>query len=153
MIQRIQTVYIAIAVLLTVACLCLQIGSFDLEGLTVGREYNLWIIDEAGKYHFSTWTLFAVLVPYAPSGLYTIFSFNNRRSQALMCLFNILLIIGWYILYVVYGQILPGDVIAQSNFKPALFASFPALSAIFYILAHRGIVADDKLVRAADRIR
>ncbi len=153
MIQRIQTVYIVIAVMLTLACLCLQIGYFNLEGLTVAREYNLWITDETGKCDFITWPLFAILVPSAALGIYTVFAYNNRKSQARMCIFNVLMIVGWYILYGVYSRVLPGDTVRQSDFVPTIFAAFPALSALFYVLANRGIVADERLVRAADRIR
>lgn len=159
MIQRIQTVYLILAVVLTFACQCLQIGSFEVNGLIIGREYNLWIkvydqlaADSAGIY-FATWPMFAVLLLSMTLGIYTIFVYSNRRNQARLCTFNLLLLIGWYVLYGVYSRVFIGRTIAESEFIPSVFAAFPAFAIIFYIMAHRGIMADEKLVRAADRIR
>lgn len=153
MIQRIQTVYIVLAVVFTIACLCLQIGTFDNDGLVVGREYNLWLIDGMCTYSLVTWPMFAVLVLSAALGIYTIFVYSNRRNQARLCVFNLLLLVGWYILYGVYSRVLAGGALEQADFVPSMPAAFPGLAFVFYILARRGIMADERLVRAADRIR
>lgn len=153
MIQRIQTVWMALAVVFTIACLCMQIGAFSVDGLTVVREYNLWLIDDnASEHQFSTWPMFAVLVPSAALGIYSIFSYSNRKVQARFCMFNVLLLVGWYILYVVYSRILGGGE-ADMDFSPAVAAGFPAVAVILYVMARRSILADEALVRAADRIR
>ena len=49
MIQRKQTLYLMAAIILTVICLCMQIGSFKAGGLEVARVYNLWFTDPFGK--------------------------------------------------------------------------------------------------------
>lgn len=152
MIQRIQSVYLFVAVALSVACLCLQIGIFSDGGLVVAREYNLWSVQQDGSWTFSQWPLFAVLLLSAAVGAYAIFAFRNRLAQARLCLFAVLLIVGWYVLYFVYGQVLSGGQSGVS-FTPSLTAALPAVSVVFYLLARRGIKADERLVRAADRIR
>ena len=73
MIQRIQTVYMALAVVFTVVCLCLPIGVFCADGLTVIREYNLFLADDSAAHSYDTWPMFAVLVPSAALGIYSIF--------------------------------------------------------------------------------
>ena len=40
-----------------------------------------------------------------------------------------------------------------TTFKPAFAACLPLVTIILYLLARAGIIADEKLVRAADRIR
>ena len=84
MIQRKQTLYILAAIVMTVICLCMQIGSFKAAGLEVARVYNLWFTDPVGKHHFDTWPLIAILLPTAVLGTYTIFLYHNRKIQALV---------------------------------------------------------------------
>ena len=79
MIQRKQTLYILAAIIMTVICLCMQIGSFKAAGLEVAKVYNLWFTDPLGKHHFDTWPLFAVLLPTTAIGTYTIFLYRNRN--------------------------------------------------------------------------
>lgn len=152
MIQRIQTVYLILAVVFTVACLCLQIGAFETLEHIIVREYNLMIVDDnAAEHQFDTLPMFIVLVVSAFLGIYSIFVYGNRVVQARFCTFNILLIVCWYILYAVYSRILLGDVFG--TFTPSVPAVFPLFAMIFYMLARRGIMADERLVRSADRIR
>ena len=93
------------AVILTVICLCMQIGAFNLGGVDVAKVYNLWFTDPIGKRHFDVWPLMAILLPTAALGTYAIFIFHNRKAQALLCALNALLIAGWYVCFFVVGQI------------------------------------------------
>lgn len=157
MIQRIQTIYLLLAVVFSVLCLCMQIGTFSIDGLTVAREYNLWLlhVDNAPTHYFSfaTVPLFVVLLLTAALGVYTVFVYRNRIIQARFCMFNMLLLVGWYIVYIVYRYILIEGGGKPVDFTPSVAAFFPAVSFILYLLARRGVLADEKLVRAADRIR
>ena len=152
MIQRSQTVYMALAVVFTVVCLCLPIGVFCADGLTVIREYNLFLADDSAAHSYDTWPMFAVLVPSAALGIYSIFVYVNRRVQARFCMFNVLLLIGWYVLYAVYSRMF-GVGEGTVDFQPTVYAAFPCVALIFYVMARRAIMADEALVRAADRIR
>lgn len=156
MIQRIQTVYMALAVVLTVACLCLPVGVFTYDelahaGIITINEYNLClVVDDIVEY--TTWPMFAVLVPSAALGVYSIFAYGNRRAQARFCVFNALLLVGWYVLYAVCSRVCStGNGIF--DFRPTVFAAFPCVALILYMMARRAILADEALVRAADRIR
>ena len=60
MIQRKQTLFLMAAIILTVMCLSMQIGSFEVAGIGVSKVYNLWFTDPIGKHHFDTWPLMAV---------------------------------------------------------------------------------------------
>ena len=161
MIQRIQSVYMLLAVVLTVVCLCMQVGTFLVADLPVMSEFNLWCTDALGGRHYLTWPLFAVLVLSAAIGLCNIFLYRNRKVQARICLLNALLLVGWYILYVVFahvafsmvaGKMLATDLI-EATFRPSVVAALPAVALLLYVMARYAIRADEKLVRAADRIR
>lgn len=151
MIQRIQSIYLLIAVVVNIVCLCLQIGSFISNDMITANVYNLWTVNAIdGSRVFNTWPLFAILIFSSAIGIYTIFMYSNRIVQARFCVFNSLLIIGWYILYAVFAHVLANN---GEQFSPAFAAILPIVSLIGFILARRGIIHDEKMVRAADRIR
>ena len=151
--QRKQTLFLLAAVILTVVCLCMQIGSYNAAGLDVARVYNLWFTDPLGHRHFDTWPLFAILLPTAALGAYTIFIFRHRKIQALFCALNVLLIVGWYICFFVVAQTVDNKTWGTVDFRPSWPAVLPAIALIFYLMARHAINADEKLVRSLDRIR
>ena len=151
--QRKQTIYLVVAVILTVICLCMQIGSYNAAGLDVSWVYNLWFTDPLGHRHFDVWPLFAILLPTAALGAYTIFIFHNRKIQALFCALNALLIVGWYICFFVVAQMVDDKSWGTVDFVPKWPAVMPAIALIFYLMARHAILADEKLVRSMDRIR
>ena len=71
----------------------------------------------------------------------TIFLYAKRVLQTKICLVALLLVFAWYIgLAVIQGYVNTVDCL-------------PMIEAILIFLARRGIIHDEKLVRAADRIR
>ena len=116
MIQRKQTIFLLIAVIL-------------------------------GMVHFQAWSLFAVQMLASAISLIAIFLFKRRPLQATLCLVAILANLVWYIVLAV---------LIQQGLQPEalpLTASLPIVAAILCLMARRGVLADEKLVRAADRLR
>ena len=150
MIQRKQTVFLFLALLATIACLCLPVGSFEPQGMgTENQLMNLWINETNGGRNFCVWALFAILLVTCPINTFAIFDYHNRKRQARFCMFSMLMIIGWYIVYGVFSQVLmPGF-----TFHVEFAACLPVIAFILLWLARRSILADEALVRAADRIR
>ena len=152
MIQRIQTIYLLAAAVVAVVCLCLPVGTYGSGGLVVSKAYNLWIASPNGLRDFSVWPLFAVLAFVAAISLYAIFVYSNRIVQARFCMFGMLLLLGWYILFFVLSRFVTvGE--GATEFTPSLTCALPVVSMVLIFLARRAILADEKLVRAADRIR
>lgn len=150
MIQRKQTVFLFLALLATIACLCLPVGRFEPQGMgTENQLMNLWINETNGGRNFSVWALFAILLVTCPINTFAIFDYHNRKRQARFCMFSMLMIIGWYIVYGVFSQVLmPGF-----TFHVEFAACLPLIAFILLWLARHSILADEALVRAADRIR
>lgn len=147
MIQRKQTVFLLLACAAAVVCLCLPLGSLELAGM--GKEpvlYNLASIDGNGAFNFRYCALSVLLSLSGLLSLVTIFLYKNRKLQMKLCKGNLVLLVLWYALltYIIY---------ANENFHQAIAACLPFVSAVFVWLAHRGILSDERLVRAADRIR
>ena len=142
MLQRIQTVYLLIIVVLTVATLFLPLAvlqqgdalfSFDASGLStmIGEPELL----------YPAWGLFALTAIIAIIALVTIFLYRKRILQIRLCVF---------FAFLIYS--LKGDMEGASvSVKIAL--SFPLVNLILDYLAIRNIGADEALVRSLDRLR
>ncbi len=110
---------------------------------------NLWLTDANGGRNFNVWALFAILLVTCPIDLFAIFDYHNRKRQARFCLFSMLMIIGWYVVYGVFSQVL----MTGFTFHIEFAACLPLIAFILLWLARHAILADEALVRAADRIR
>ena len=139
MIQRKQTVFLFLALLATIACLCLPVGSFEPQGMgTENQLMNLWINETNGGRNFSVWALFAILLVTCPINTFAIFDYHNRKRQARFCMFSMLMIIGWYIVYGVFSQVLmPGF-----TFHVGFAACLPLIAFILLWLARHLIRAN-----------
>ena len=176
MIQRIQTIYLLIAAVLCIACLCLPIGRFfNSDGETVAILYNLWVhvpyagpvgstittaTDAAepvlaevadGQHLFAPWALFAQLLLIATLLVFDIFLYRTRLVQSRLAMFCCILLVLWYAVYTVFAVQLASDF--NVNFSSRPWAAFPAVACIFSFLAFRAILKDEALVRSLDRLR
>lgn len=153
MLQRIQTVYLLIIVGLMVATLFLplailqagdQFYSFDATGVsTVTAEPELV---------YPMWGLFALTAVISILALVTIFLFKKRILQIRLCVFNAILMLGFYGLFAFFIWVMEGKFTDIAlNVKIAL--SFPIIALILNYLAIRNIGADEALVRSLDRLR
>lgn len=93
---------------------------------------------------------FATLLITCPISLIAIFMYHNRIVQSRFCIFNILLILGWYAVYAVFAINLTESI---RHYKISFTSVLPLIAVILYLMARRAILADEALVRAADRIR
>ena len=136
-----------VAVAVSVVCLCLPLGVYEPTGMGIGTTmYNIAVVGEL-------WTVahaLSLFLPLALScvvGIFAIFSYKKRARQSTMCLASIALIVIWYIVFAVRTN--PSD--AAFHYAPGCI--LPLVALVFYALARKGILHDERLVRAADRIR
>ena len=153
MIQRKQTVFLLLALVAGILCLCMPIGSLIPEGMGVpSTVFNLCIVSAEKALSFGLVTsLFFILLIVCAIALITIFLFKNRKRQAMLCSVCMLLILVWYAVYAYLAYSRYG--FEDQAFQPQWTAALPFVSDIFVWLARRGIIADEKLVRSMDRIR
>ncbi len=115
----------------------------------IQRIQTIYLLAAAilGLVFIMAWPLFIVQVLASALCLYTIFLYKKRLRQAKFCLAAVLLYFAWYIVLAVLIQ--------QGKLPEALpyTACLPLVAAILCFLARRRVLADEKLVRAADRIR
>ena len=150
MIQRIQTVYLLLAVAVLTVCLCLPIGSVEPQGMGVPAAwYNLGLAMGQG---FDARPIpFACLVVTGALSLLAIFQYRHRARQMRLCLACVVLCVLWYAYYL-FGALVSLPV-GGATFHVRFAACLPLVAIILFVLAHRGIKADDRLVKSMDRIR
>ena len=141
----------ALAIAITIACLCLPLGYFEPKGMGLNAEmFNLWIKHPEGGVSMTSSVLLAIQVLTASIGVWAIVGFRNRPRQAKLCVVNMLLLIVWYALAAFYTLHVG---YRDYSFHADLAICFPLIALILYWMARRGVLADEKGGRAADRIR
>ena len=153
MLQRIQTVYLLVIVALMATTLffpfaVLQAGndlfSFDASGVStmLGEKELL----------YPTWGLFVLAAVISIVALVTIFLFKRRILQIRLCVFNALLMLGFYGYFGYMAYSFMHDFEGMTiDVKFGL--AFPLVCLILDYLAIRNIGADEALVRSLDRLR
>ena len=149
MIQRIQTVYLLLVVGVLIASMCLPLGHFTDPKEVVYTLNSLEV--SSGDVSQSAGGLFAILLLSAIVAVATIFLYKNRVLQIRMTIFNMILMVAFYLAFIIFYFI----------FKKALEASFcfnwviglPLAAMLLNYLATRAIRRDEVLVKAADRLR
>lgn len=148
--QRKQSVFLLLALVVSVVCLCLPVGYYEPNGMGTNLLMcNLWIEDN-GVRDYSVWALFALLLLSCPLTLWTLISFKNRVMQSRLCVLSMLLLIGWYAVYVFFAFVHGHE---GASFHPAFASCLPVVAIILQAMARKGILSDERLVRSADRIR
>ena len=146
MIQRIQTIFLAVAATLIFGVFALPFATIPeaIPGSQFFADADYDVQDHV-----------AMLVLFVLSGLLTvgaIFLFNNRPLQSKITLFgliaNVLAIVATVVIFINFS----GNV-AEDKLKDGFGIYLPAVATIFSFLAMRFINKDEKLVRSADRLR
>ncbi len=136
MLQRIQTVYLFIA--------------FLLSGVLI-FFVSLWS-NETGQpvYVEDVLLALALFMGSAVLSLVTIFLFKNRKLQFVLGRVNILLNFILLGVFVYWSLTLPGEMDISEK---GIGMFVPVLSIVFLVLANKAIKKDEDLVKSADRFR
>ena len=150
MIQRKQTLFLLLAVIVCALGLFFPIGSIAPEGMgTDSMVYNLGGLAVSA----TCIPLFVLLSVTAILSLVTIFLYKNRKVQMTICKCTMLLQVLWVIDYVlILLGIIPIPEV-QGKMDIEFAACLPIVSLILVAMAYKGVNDDEKLVKAADRIR
>ena len=155
MIQRIQTLYLFIVVVLSCFSLFLPVA-----GLFVPEEALKYIVDFKGIFLVKTtgnqfvenvWALTALSTIIPLIAFVTIFLFKNRFLQIRLMIFNIVLMAGFYGLLFIYLWI-AGEKLHADWFLE-IVSAFPLVNIVLSILAIRATGKDIALIKSLNRIR
>lgn len=155
MLQRIQTVYFALAiVLISLPLFGMELFSFHLDkGMVSVNAYQFVFPNGEQLLKNDIWILNAIQIIFA---IWIIFSFKFRSRQVfigwILLLLN-MLTTAWVYLsaYVKSNSCLDCKVKADLHFDNIFFIS--ALAFIFIFMGIRGVKKDKKLIDSLDRLR
>lgn len=150
MLQRIQSVFLLLAsaamLIASVSPLAIYLYNADKAVFeAMGVYLN-------GQLSDSTWGLFVVGALSSILALVTIFLYKKRMLQIRISIFNIVLMVGFYLYFglIIYLLASGGELMFQ---KVGVGVIMPAIAIIFTILAVRRIGVDEALVRSLNRLR
>jgi hypothetical protein len=155
MIQRIQSLFLALASLLSLLLLRGSYLTFSENTGTVIKVVFAGIIrDSAGLepqiveplYLYST---LLILIPLI--SLIALFLYKNRKFQLWLVLSLIVFVILLLALSVYYYSLIVETY--GASVKPGFMMLIPVILLVFPVLAYRGIKKDDEMVKSYDRLR
>ena len=155
MIQRKQSLFLLLAVVVYAVCLFLPIASVVSGELGEDSSiHNLGMVTGRGiEVVPICLPFFLLLAISAILSLVNIFMYKNRKLQMSVCSLAIVTTVLWYGYYLL---VLMG-VVSLPNVNGDIHLSFaaclPLVAAILVAMAKKGVLDDENLVRAADRIR
>jgi hypothetical protein len=101
---------------------------------------------------YPVWALFVLTALIAVLAAATIFLYKKRILQIRLCVFNAILMIGFYGFFAFLIYMMKQEV-KDLSVSVRLALSFPLISLILDYLAIRNIGADEVLVRSVERLR
>lgn len=166
MIQRIQTVYLALVLILSFVGTISTIGEWTVADASVAHFSN-FTFGASGDYQAldttsGPWCLGVLLIMVMFLSLMSIMLFRKRMRQLRLTIISTILLVGYVATYAVFAyyyhlnleQLIPeATVQLPPTFHAKFVAVFPLLSIIFNCLAIQGIRKDEAIVRSLDRIR
>lgn len=151
MIQRKQTLFLLLAIVLSILCLSMPLGKLEPSGMgLVTTIWNLGIVTPDVGMKFDTCPLFLFLSASVVLQLVAIFCYHRRMLQIKLCTFSVVLLLLWHAVYAFFAWYMQKD---THTLHMEFATCLPLVAMIAVILARKGIMQDEKLVRSADRIR
>ena len=137
MIQRIQTVYLLIALI--------------ISGV-LPYLFPLWTMSDGKEFHFVSDSIYTILLGLTTTlTLVRIMYFKKRQHQFVLNRLSIILNLILLVLFVYRSLNLSGETPAVSEKGIGMF--LPIVAIVFLALANKAIKKDEDLVKSADRLR
>lgn len=156
MIQRIQSVYLLLGVLICGMLFFFPIAEYinDASSYVFDICGVKNITDEAQPEIVNTLPVLIILIAVMLTGMISIFLFKNRKLQIRICSLNLLLLTALLAAIFLYSDKAETAIEQEGTITSFGFGTVvPIIALIFTFLAIRGIKKDEELVRSADRIR
>lgn len=166
MIQRIQTVYLALVLIMSFVGMVSNIAYWTVADATVATFSNFTFhANGAFESLDSTsgpWCLGVLLILVMFLSAMSIMLFRKRMRQLRLTIISTILLVGYVAAYAVFAyyyhlnleQLVPDSMESMApTFHVNFVGMFPVISIILNCLAIQGIRKDEALVRSLDRIR
>jgi hypothetical protein len=152
MIQRIQTLYLLLVVAAMTAVLFLPLATVQAGGVSCTYDVlGMHTTAEPSELTHPAWALGALSAVTVLLALVAVFLYRKRMRQIRLCIFNAVLLVGFYAIFAFFLWNLSAQ--PDFHFSVRFALSLPLVSLILTYLAIRNIGADEMLVRSLNRLR
>ncbi len=156
MIQRIQSVYLALVFIIVAVFSFLPLVIFHAGDQVF--YMSVFRFEGAENLAFANdlpniWPLPILTALLGILALLSIFRYKNRNQQLKINMFNMLVNFGLLISVFLYADNVANIIDVNNKLSYDVGAYFPIITILLLILANRSIRKDEKLVKAADRLR
>ncbi len=156
MIQRKQTIFLLLVIIASAVSFFFPLAEFigvkDSIVLYIQKAHSLVPdspFNHSGYFSLPLLSATGFIILFS---LIAIFLYKNRKSQLQIikvCILVEIIMIGLFFFYYVSSlEKLTGG---TAEYETAVF--MPLISLVFLVLAYRGVLQDEKLIRSADRLR
>jgi len=101
--------------------------------------------------NYPMWPLFLLALVASSLSFFTLFKYKRRPLQARLSILAAILFVLWYPAVMLVNKFMMSTGLQYDIVN--VWGALPAVSAILCLMARKGIMDDERLVRAADRIR
>ena len=147
-IQRIQSVYLLIAVILMVVFAFVPALTFELADKTV--LYGALETGRAGNLHINP-LLITLIILISLLAFIDIFLYKNLQRQMTVCFVDIIIGLAMLVAIIIQACVVGTKEGVVVNWQ--WYLALPVLSIIFLMMAHKAMSKDKKTLRDADRLR
>ena len=147
-IQRIQSVYLLIAVILMMVFAFFPALSFELGGRTF--VYGALETGKVGMIHIDPLMLMLVVL-ISLLALIDIFLYKNLQRQMTVCFVDIIIGLAMLVAIGIQAFVVGSKEAVTVNWQ--WYLALPVLSIIFLMMAHKSMSNDKKKLRDSDRLR
>lgn len=152
MIQRIQTLYLVLALIITGVLFTMDLAQLANEtGLFTLTVDGIYSVDETNALVMPAYALMALLITNLLLLFVTIFLYKKRILQIRLCGMGLALLAGLSGMIFYWGKTASKELGAELSFSWAIV--LPIIALVLVFLAMKAIGKDEALIRWIDRIR
>lgn len=153
MIQRIQTVYLLLTVILTALLFFMPVANLTVPSEFTYQFYTTKVVQAGNPDVFVAYNWMSLILNIVITTLTAVilFLYKRRFLQLRLCVVNIILLMGLLILMWLQVRNMTNELQADRQWEFSL--CFPLVCIILNWLALRGIIKDIALMKSYDRIR
>lgn len=141
--QRIQTLYLGVITVLFIILFFSSVAE-------ISTNNQILLLDYKGLFSLGAWTVLVLTAVVPLISIISILLFKKRMLQIRLCIVNLILMIGYYPLLIIYIYSAVKNGYAYNLHLPVIY---PIISAILCYLAIRAIGRDEALIKSLNRMR
>lgn len=153
MIQRIQTLFLLIAAVLSALVVFIPLSTMNIPDGDIVKLYSTGLKNiNTGEILFRAYPILVLGIVTSLLSIITIFLYQNRILQMRLCVYNILLLLGLTGMFIYYYFYIRNSFDFRGH-SFSITLIIPVVNIILIFQAFRAIRRDDLMVKSYERLR